>query len=148
MDEKNIVRTSDPEGEAARPELETNCPQARPETGLKHMDRSDQGDRVTRLEVLMQKVSCSGGMDMIQMDGFLNGAVCHAGHFPPDLLVSEILGESVDSGLMTQEDLRDISEILCGYYDGLRRHVEGKYFYATPLICPLDFDCDADFEEG
>jgi yecA family protein len=113
----------------------------------------EENDCLDRLEELSETIKISGGMNFLEMDGFLHGIVCHPGPVPPSVFLSEIFGEETDNVLLENEVVREAVELILERYEEILSMVEGKAFYPDLLISPIgwfeeDEDANADADDG
>lgn len=84
----------------------------------------------------MNKVVLAGGMNLVQIDGFLHGLLCRAGTIAPSDFLPAILGSDAPS-LLSDSELREAARLVLRRYNQLAGLVAGRSFYADPLISPL-----------
>lgn len=146
MNERNLFpeNAAGANADAGIPEQDQTGFSPRDDDILQELEEEDFFDEDSeRLQELLDKVKASGGMNFVQMDGFLHGVICHAGSIPPSVFIPEILGENVRD-MLTDNELRETAKLILNHYTQLQDMVEGKIFYAMPVIRPLDDEWEDD----
>ncbi|MDL2290783.1 UPF0149 family protein [Desulfovibrio sp. OttesenSCG-928-F20] len=92
--------------------------------------------QLDRLMELLDKVKASGGMNFLEMDGFLHGVTCLPDFIPPSVFIPQILGDGDDVILMSDPELAETAKLILWWWSDIQEHIRRNYFLCEPWICP------------
>ncbi|MDL2279911.1 UPF0149 family protein [Desulfovibrio sp. OttesenSCG-928-G11] len=104
--------------------------------------------QLDRLMELLDKAKASGGMNFLEMDGFLHGITCLPGLIPPSVFIPQIFGDDDDAVLMSDAELAEAAKLILWWWSDIQEHVRRNHFFCEPWICPDGWnDCYIDDPE-